>query len=190
MKKFFICILFIFSCLISYAQPKDTIYVLPKGAYHTVTTNYFEIGLGAMIPTDDSNSYFSCDFELGKYINTYIGLGLNLKYGGESEYKDKLGYIGPKARIRLCDIDEFESDAHIGLGYGWYTYRDYWDDWYYTKKTLNYVVPNIGISGYIKLTNNMSIGMEPSYFWYISTNKDESSNVGVWNVMGKLKFNF
>jgi len=190
MKKFFICILFVFSCLMSYSQPQDTIYVLPKTAYSYVQSNYFEFGLGALIPTDESNSYTAFDLEVGRYINDYVGLGLNFKYGSEDEYKDRLGYIGPKVRFRICNINEFESDIHIGFGYGWYTYRDWYDDWYYNNRTLNYVVPNIGISGYIKMSRNISLGIEPSYFWYISTNKDESTNVGVWNVMGKIKFNF
>jgi hypothetical protein len=46
------------------------------------------------------------------------------------------------------------------------------------------------LTGYINFNKYVSLGIEPGYYWYISTNKDESDNVGVWNIVGKLRFRF
>jgi len=79
---------------------------------------------------------------------------------------------------------------HAGIGYGWLDYNLYGYDYDIIYKTIDYVVPNVGMTGYINIGKTLSLGFEPAYFWYISTNKDESENVGVWNIMGKLKFRF
>lgn len=207
MKRFFIILTFVFSFMFInaqdslkvYDQPEDTlltkVYYQPEDTLlyqQYVHNNYFEFGFGTFIPNDESNSLFMFDFELGKYLNKYIGIGLNLKYGQESEYKDRLGYIGPKVRFRVnySPRNDFDLDVHAGFGYGWLDYNLYGYDYNIIYKTINYVVPNIGLTGYINLGRSVSLGIEPSYFWYISTNKNESENVGVWNIMGKLKFRF
>ena len=190
MKRFLIVFMFIFSCMFINAQDSLRVYYQPK--YIQYDETYMEFGIGSFIPNDDSNSLFMFDFEMGKYVNKYIGLGLNFKYGQESEYKDKLGYIGPNIRYRVnySPRNDFDLDIHGGIGYGWLDYNLYDYDYSYDYRTINYVVPNIGLTAYINLGDYVSLGIEPSYFWYMSTNKDESENVGVWNIMGKLKFKF
>ena len=117
-----------------YDQPEDTlltkVYYQPEDTLlyqQYVHNNYFEFGFGTFIPNDESNSLFMFDFELGKYLNKYIGIGLNLKYGQESEYKDRLGYIGPKVRFRVnySPRNDFDLDVHAGFGYGWLDYNLY-----------------------------------------------------------------
>lgn len=200
MKRFLIILAFVFSFMFVSAQDSLRVYYQPQPSemqeyqqqYVDMKENYFEFGLGAFIPTDESNSIFMFDFELGKYVNKYFGVGLDVKYGQESEYKDRLGYIGPKFRFRVnySPRNDFDLDVHAGFGYGWLDYNLYGYDYDIQYKTINYVVPNIGLTGYVNIGRSVSLGIEPSYFWYISTNKDESTNVGVWNIMGKLKFNF
>jgi hypothetical protein len=212
MKKIILSIVFVISAVLCYAQ-NDSVYYddqqyysQPAKQYVVDNQNYFEFALGAMIPDDDSNSYFSFDIEAGRYINKYIGLGLNFKYGQESEYHDHLGYIGPKVRFRInySPRNLLDLDINAGLGYGWYEYNlgtgyyDYYDDYYYDGyyeyyndyKTISYIVPNISATGYLNFNSYLSIGIEPGFMWYISTNKDESKNVGVWSITGKLKLRF
>jgi hypothetical protein len=55
---------------------------------------------------------------------------------------------------------------------------------------MNYIVPNIGIVGYLNISRNVALGFEPGFMWYISTNLDESRSVGVWNLLGKCKLTF
>ena len=199
MKRFILTFIMIFSLSfiyaqtdslqVNYAQEYEQNYIPP---YYEYDESYLEIGLGSFIPNDDSNSLLMFDIELGKYLNKYVGIGLNVKYGEESEFNDRLGYIGPKLRFRInySPRNDLDLDIHTGLGYGWLDYNLYGYDYYSLYKTINYVVPNLGLTGYINLGKTISLGIEPSYFWYISTNKDESENVGVWNIMGKLKFRF
>ena len=209
MKRFFIILAFVLSFMFVnaqdslrvYCQPEDTllskVYYQPEDTQlyqsynESCNETYFEFGLGAFIPNDESNSLFMFDFELGKYLNKYIGIGLNVKDGQESEYKDRLGYVGPKVRFRVnySPRNDFDLDIHAGFGYGWLEYNLGYD-YDKTYKIINYVVPNVGLTGYINLGRTVSLGIEPSYFWYVSTNKDESTNVGVLNIMGKIKFRF
>lgn len=201
MKKIIITFIFILTSIVSYSQ-NDSIYYddivfdnIAKQETVVMNENYFEFGLGSLIPTDESNSYFNIDLELGKYLNKYIGVGLNFKFGSESEYHDRLGYVGPKIKFRINPNPRnlLDLDLFAGLGYGWYDYNldgyDYYG-YYDNYKTMNYVVPNIGLTGYINFNKYVSLGIEPGYYWYISTNKDESDNVGVWNIVGKLRFRF
>lgn len=202
MKRFILSIIFIVSSIISFGQ-NDSIYNDYNNIYNQEymfnNETYFEFGLGGLIPSDDSNSFFAVDLELGKYINKYVGIGLNLKIGQESEYHDRLGYVGPKVRFRVNPNPRniLDLDLYAGFGYGWYDYNldggyyDYYYDYYYDNyKTMSYVVPNIGVIGYLNIGKFVSIGIEPAYYWYISTNKDESENVGVFNIVGKLRFRF
>lgn len=210
MKKIILSIVFAISAILCYAQ-NDSVYYdnqeyysQPAKEYVVDNHNYFEFALGAMIPDDGSNSYFTFDVEAGRYINKYIGLGFNFKYGQESEYNDHLGYIGPKVRFRInySPRNLLDLDINAGIGYGWYDYNlgtgyyDYYDDYYYggyydnDYKTISYIVPNISATGYLNFNSYLSIGIEPGFMWYISTNKDESKNVGVWSIVGKFKLRF
>jgi len=209
MKKFVFILTFIFSFIFVNAQDSLQISYRQDSLQYNrhyyeqyvldYSENYFEIGAGALIPTDGSNTFSMIDLELGRYINKYLGIGLNFKYGEESQYYDNLGYIGPNIRYKInyTPINDFDLDIHAGFGYGWLMYEEYfydYDNYYnystYYNKTISYVVPNIGLSGYINLGRTFSLGIEPAYYWYISTNKEESTNVGVWNILCKLKFRF
>ena len=195
MKKVTMILMCLFISMFCAAQQQDSLKQQKPQFdweyYYPYDEAYFEFGIGGLIPTDDSNSFFEVDVEFGKYINQYWGVGMNLKISSESEYNDKLNYIGPKFRFRVNydPRNTLDLDIHAGFGYGWYRYNEgtYYDTWYYT---MNYVVPNIGLSGYVNLNRNISLGFEPSFMWYISTNKDKSENVGVWSLMGKIRFRF
>ena len=166
---------------------------------------YFEFGLGGMIPTDDSNSYFGLQMEFGKYLNGIFGVGLELQTGAESEYHDHLSYIGLNTRYKLNPAYNPNKMIHLeasaGIGYGWYSYETgygyeyydyYYDSYYYDdyRRKFSYVVPKFGLHAYVDLARNCQIGLSPEFAWYISTNKDNSNNVGVINIFGKVRFTF
>ena len=194
MKKIICIISFMCFILTGFAQTQED-YSQYEVKYVPEKTTYFEFGIGGLIPTDDSNSFTCLDLEAGIYFNDYIGLGLDFKYSSESEYEDELNYLGPKFRYRVnySPRNSFDLDLYAGLGYGWYNFKDYYDDGYFTYKdveTMNYIVPNIGLTAYINLSRNVSLGFEPGFMWYVSTNLEKSHSVGVWNVQGKLKIRF
>ena len=202
MKKLIFIISFLCIFITGFAQTDNTQTVVEEDyskyevKYNPFNSVYLDFGVGAFIPTDDSNTFTGIDIELGRYFNDYIGLGLNFKYSSENEWKDELNYIGPKFRYRVnySPRNIFDLDIYAGIGYGWYRYKDYYDDGYYsyykTVETMNYIVPNIGIVGYLNISRNVALGFEPGFMWYISTNLDESRSVGVWNLLGKCKLTF
>ena len=199
-----ICIISLLCCsLISFSQNNETNnedidYSKYEVQYQPEKRTYFEMGVGGLIPSDDSNSFTCLDLELGSYINDYIGLGLNFKYSSESEYNDELNYIGPKFRYRVnySPRNTFDMDIYAGLGYGWYRFKDYYYDYdyydysYKITETMNYIVPNIGLICYLNVSRNLALGFEPGFMWYISTDLEKSHSVGVWNLQGKIKFTF
>ena len=160
---------------------------------------YVEFGLGGMIPTDNSNGYFGMQFEIGKFLNPVFGVGLEFQSGSESEYHDHLSYIGLNTRYRLNPaynpdkLVRFEATA--GIGYGWYSYLtgydyDYWGYYDEFRTKYSYVVPKIGVNAYVNIARGWHVGVGPEFAWYISTNKDNSANVAVINIFGKIKYNF
>ena len=203
MKKILIILMFILS-LGCYAQ--DSVYTIKpyEGKLYELPNAYIELGLGGMIPTDNSNSYFASQIEIGKFINGIFGVGLEFQTGSESKYRDHLSYLGLNTRYKLNPLYDPDKmirfEASVGLGYGWYSYvtgynYDYYDyygyylDYDYRTK-FSYVVPKVGLHAYIELIDDFYIGISPEFAWYISTNKDNSNNVGVINIFGKLKYNF
>jgi len=194
MKKIICIISFMCFIFTGFAQDNED-YSQYEVRYNPVSRIYLEVGVGGLIPTDDSNSFTQLDLEAGAYLNDYVGIGLNFKYSSESEWDDELNYIGPKFRYRVNHLDNniFDFDLFAGVGYGWYRYKDYYDDGYYSYRnieTMNYVVPNIGVGAYLNFSRNMAIGFEPGFMWYLSTNLDKSKSVGVWNIQGKFKITF
>lgn len=197
MKKLIMIFACAFMSMTCMAQEQDSLTwqsdsQLAWDYYYPCDEAYFEFGIGGMLPTEqEMNNFFAVDLELGKYINKYFGVGVNLKISHEQDYNDKMNYIGPKFRFRVNydPRNVLDLDVHAGFGYGWYRYNEgsYYDTWYYT---YSYVVPNIGVTGYINVSRNVSLGFEPSYMWYISTNKEDSDDFGVWNLMCKLRFRF
>lgn len=174
---------------------------------------YLEMSLGANIPTDGSDAYFGMSTEFGQYVNPILGVGLEFKYGWTTtSNRDGLGYIGVNTRYRLMPVWKenkiFDVELTAGLGYGWYKYDlgyydyydveyydYYWDEYGYDRyyyneyEIYNYIVPKVGLNLYFKTSENFQLGIEPSFSWYISTNKDRSDNVGVFNIMAKFKWN-
>lgn len=195
MKRILIILAFLFSfSLNSFSQDSTQITKL-----YEYPTAYIEFGLGGMIPTDNSNGYFGMQLEIGKYLNGIFGVGLELQTGTESEYHDHLSYIGLNTRYKLNPLYNPNKLVHFeataGLGYGWYSYLtgydyDYWGYYNEFRTKYSYIVPKIGINTYIDITNRLQVGVTPEFAWYISTNKDNSNNVGVINIFGKLKYNF
>ena len=200
MKKILIILAFLFSFSLNGFSQDSTnvtkIYDYPNA--------YFEFSLGGLIPTDNSNSYFGVQFEIGKFINPIFGIGLEFQTGSESKYRDHLSYLGVNTRYKLNPLYDpnkmIRFEASAGFGYGWYSYvtgynYDYYDyygyylDYDYRTK-FSYVVPKVGINMYVDITRNCFIGISPEFAWYISTNKNDSENVGVINVFGKIKYNF
>ena len=196
MKKFIIAFLMMLCVSFSYAQ-QPAVQITKLYDYPNA---YIEFGIGAMIPTDNSNEYTSFQFEIGKYINPIFGLGIEFQSGSESEYHDHLSYMGINTRYKLNPLYNTDKminfEAFAGIGYGWYSYiTDYSYDYYYYsyneyRTKYSYIVPKFGINAYVNIGNNFYIGLCPEFAWYISTNKDNSSNVGVFNVFAKLKYNF
>ncbi len=194
MKKLILIFTFIFSLTLSiFAQDSTRVVKL-----YDYPNAYVEFGLGGMLPTDGSNSYFGMQFEIGKFINPIFGVGLEFQTGSESKYHDHLSYIGLNTRYKLNPIYNpnklVNIEATAGIGYGWYSYiigydyDYYWD--YESREKISYVVPKIGINAYVNFARNWYIGIAPEFAWFISTNKNNSSNVGVVNIFGKLKYNF
>ena len=194
MKKLICVIGFLAVTMGSFAQ-NDSI---DHWRYYVPDDEFFvEVGLGALIPTDESNSFFGLNIEFGKYVNNEFGVGFDFHYGKESEYKDELYYIGPKFRYRVNydPRNYLDMDLFAGLGYGCYRYcYDYYDDYYFGNyrayENMDYVVPKVGATFYLNFSRNVSIGLEPSFMWYISTDLNRSHSVGVWNLQGKLKVRF
>lgn len=194
MKKLVLILAFIFSfSLNSFSQDSTQVTKVYEYPYA-----YVEFGLGGMIPTDNSNSYFGMQFEIGKYFNPFVGVGLEFQTGSESEYHDHLSYIGLNTRYRLNPLYNpnkmFRFEATAGIGYGWYSYLtgydyDYWDYYEYRTK-FSYVVPKVGLNTYVSFARGWNIGIGPELAWFISTNKDNSANVVVINIFGKIKYNF
>jgi hypothetical protein len=191
MKKFLFSITFLCLSFICFAQTYED-YSKYEVRYEPDRSVYFEFGVGAFIPNDDSNTFTGIDLEVGRYFNDYIGAGLNFKYSSESEWKDELNYIGPKFRYRVYYEPRslFDIDLYAGIGYGWYRYKEYYDGYYEAAETMNYVVPNIGISTYINFGKNVALGFEPGFMWYCSTDLNKSQSVGVWTIQGKCKITF
>ena len=201
MKKYILTIICLLTSYFCYAQT-DSIDYRQYEVKYNYDEFYVETGLGALIPGDDSNTFFGFNIEFGKYINEYFGVGFNFHYGHESEYKDELYFIGPKFRYRVhySPRNILDMDVFAGLGYGCYRYclgyysdYDYYDDYYYDYReyeNMNYIVPNIGVTFYLNFSRNFAIGFEPGFMWYISTDLNKSHSVGVWNLQGKLKFTF
>ena len=199
MKKILIVLAFLFSFnLTSFSQDSTQITKI-----YDYPNAYIEFGLGGIIPTDDSNSYFGMQMEIGKFLNPIFGVGLEFQTGSESEYRDHLSYIGFNTRYKLNPLYDpnkmINLEATLGLGYGWYSYMNgynytYWDyeymDYYESRSKFSYIVPKFGINAYVNIARGWYIGVGPEFACYISTNKDNSSNVGVINVFGKIKYNF
>lgn len=154
---------------------------------------YMEFGFGGMIPTDKSNSYVGVQCELGKYVSPTLGIGLEFKTGFESEYDDRLSYIGINTRNNVFSnyYDNYNFDIIAGVGYGWYSYisdDDYYYHYYNHRNINSFVVPKVGLNCYFAIIQNCYIGICPEFAWYISTNKEKSQNTGVFNIFAKLKY--
>lgn len=187
MKKFIFTILFLMSFIMTFAQ---------KQKYINTPVTFTEIGFGANIPTDGSDTFGGVSVELGRYINPIFGVGINFTYG-ENTYDDGLGLVGINTHYKLSPYFNpeaaFDFELFAGLNYGWLSYYDSYDDWYYyDRHTISYIVPKVGANIFVNLdTNNMfQIGLEPSFSWYISTDQDKSKSVGVFNILGKVRINF
>lgn len=195
MKKiiFILMLIFSFSC---FAQTNN----IDNQKIYEYPNAYIEFGFGGMIPTDESNEYTSFQFEIGKFINPIFGLGIEFQTGSESEYHDHLSYAGINTRYKLNPkYDPYKMirlEASVGIGYGWYSYiTDYSYDYYYYdyseyRTKYSYIVPKFGVSAYVDISSGFNIGLTPEFNWYISTNRDNSLNVGVVNIFAKLKYNF
>lgn len=193
MKRIICLLSFLCFLLAGFAQNED--YSQYEVKYQPDNRYFIEFGVGALIPTDDSNTFTGIDLEVGSYLNDYLTVGLNFKYSSESEWDDELNFLGPKVRYRVkyTPRNILDFDVFAGLGYGWYRFHDYYDDGYYsfkTVETMNYVVPTVGVAAYINVSRNVAIGFEPGFMWYLSTDLEKSRSVGVWNIEGKCKLSF
>lgn len=193
MKRIICLLSFLCFILTGFAQNED--YSQYEVKYQPDNRYFVEFGVGAFIPTDDSNTFTGIDLEVGSYLNDYLTVGLNFKYSSESEWDDELNFLGPKVRYRVkySPRNILDFDIFTGLGYGWYRFHDYYDDGYYSYKmveTMNYIVPTVGVAAYINVSKNVAIGFEPGFMWYISTDLEKSRSVGVWNIEGKCKLSF
>lgn len=184
MKKFILMIICVMSCISMTAQQK-----------YINSNNIFAEGtFGINIPTDGTSTFCGFGFEFGKYINPVFGIGMNLAVSEcNDEYSDDLGIFGINTHYRLTPYfvpeSNFDFELFAGLNYGWLTYYDYY---LYDNETISYVVPKVGANIFLNLDmgHTMQLGLEPSFSWYISTNKEESNSVGVFNILAKFRINF
>lgn len=165
-------------------------------------STYFDVGYGAMIPSDGSNSFGTLTFEFGGFVTPIFGLGCEFKYGSEGEYSDRIGLLGINTHINTSPYYVpnriVELDFTAGIGYGWVSFANWYNDNYdgYVYKdgysNTSFVVPKVGANLAFNLNKQHSIQavLSPEYAWYISFDKENSVNVGAFDIFGKLRFYF
>lgn len=163
------------------------------------TSTYLDIGYGTMIPNDGSNSFGTLSFEFGGYVTPIFGLGGEFKYGSEGEYSDRIGLVGINTHINTSPYYVpnriVELDFTAGIGYGWVSFANWYDEDYvykYGYSNVSYIVPKVGanLAFNLNIQHSIQAVLSPEYGYYISFDKENSENVGVFNIFGKLRFNF
>ena len=170
------------------------------GANAQTPKTFIEEGGGVFVPTDGSHVFYGETVGVGHYFTPMFGVGLQANYGTNNLVdKNDLGLVAVNGLAKVLSNRLMDIDVKAGIGYGWHNVKYTVIEQgylYYLKdereSNASYIVPKVGVDVAFNIlkSHKLQLVVSPEYSWYNVTEKEDFKNVGIFSVLGKVRFNF